>query len=188
MHEVEVGLLQVRDRVSLSISDCVISTVRSLELHLVLLQEMAFVLVDPSFIASVQAVKRTFLVLHVSHRSLLERFRWRDSWLTEVSKSRVIVVRDQQSMSELAFILYCIVVLQTLECIERLVEKAGTDAIGSHMFLLLFDGSSSMGYFLRTTTALLLWCLFWKTALWCFCRFFITLNTSTAMIVTLSYS
>ena len=59
-------------------------------------------------------------------------------------------------MSELTFILYCIVVLQTLECIERLVEKAGTDAIGSHMFLLLFDGSSSMGYFLRTTTALLL--------------------------------
>ena len=79
MHEVEVCLLQVRDGVSLSISDCVISTVRSLELHLVLLQEMAFVLVDPSFIASVQAVKRTFLVLHVSHRSLLERFRWRDS-------------------------------------------------------------------------------------------------------------
>ena len=74
MHEVEVGLLQVRDRVSLSISDCVISTVRSLELHLVLLQEMAFVLVDSRFIASVQAVKRTFLVLHVSHRSLLERF------------------------------------------------------------------------------------------------------------------
>ena len=79
MHEVEVGLLQVRDRVSLSISDCVISTVRSFKLHLVLLQEMAFVLVDSRFIASVQAVKRTFLVLHVSHRSLLERFRWRDS-------------------------------------------------------------------------------------------------------------
>ena len=74
MHEVEVGLLQVRDRVSLSISDCVISTVRSLELHLVLLQEMAFVFIDPSFIASVQAVKWTFLVLHVSHRSLFESF------------------------------------------------------------------------------------------------------------------
>ena len=59
-------------------------------------------------------------------------------------------------MSELAFILYCIVVLQTLECIERLVKQAGTDAVSSHMFLLLFHGSSSMGYLFRTTTTLLL--------------------------------